>query len=304
VDVSYADADNSNGTFGIDQVEVDIEKQLDDNTSIRADINYLPGTALEFDDLLEQGYLTYALAAGNGVDITIGKFNAPIGFELLDAPDMYQFSHALVFDNGLPTNLTGVMGAYKFNDQVDVAAYVVNGWDVSSSDINHAKTIGGRIGINAMEGLSVGVSVISGSEVATTDDKRTVFDVDVTATMVDKLIIGFEYNTGSEDNAGTATGEVDSEWTAYLLMGHYDLNDTYGVTARYDVFDDKGGSRIDSTDTFKEEQKAYTIAGTMVLGENAGAIVEYRHLKSDQNVFNGNTEDSADTVAVEFTYSF
>ncbi|MCH7859583.1 MAG: hypothetical protein IID14_07795 [Candidatus Marinimicrobia bacterium] len=39
--------------------------------------------------------------------ITIEKFSASIRFELLDAPDMYQYSHSLVFDDALPTNLRG-----------------------------------------------------------------------------------------------------------------------------------------------------------------------------------------------------
>ena len=62
----------------------------------------------------EQGYVTRSRAGsqdleGNYPILTFGKFNAPIGFELLDAPDMYQYSHSLVFSRGLPTNLTGAM---------------------------------------------------------------------------------------------------------------------------------------------------------------------------------------------------
>ncbi len=137
IDASYSDAEYDVSSFGIDQVEIDLEKKLSDKLSLRADLEYVKGVNGTFDNIIEQGYVTYALDVANGVDITIGKFNAPIGFELLDAPDMYQFSHALVFDHGLPTNLVGVMGGYAFNDQVDVALYVVNGWD-NNADNNNA----------------------------------------------------------------------------------------------------------------------------------------------------------------------
>jgi hypothetical protein len=303
VDASYSDTEDSVSSFGIDQVEIDFEKKLDDKLSLRADIEYVKGATGSFDDIVEQGYITYALDVANGVDITVGKFNAPIGFELLDPPDMYQFSHALVFDHGLPTNLTGVMGGYKVNDQVDVALYVVNGWD-NNAENNNSKTIGGRIGVAAMEGVALGFSYITGSEVANTGDVRSVFDIDATITLVDNLIIGVEYNSGEEDNApNTAAGKTDSEWTAFMLMGHYDFNDIYGLTVRYDFFDDEGGARLTTTDTLAEEQTAITIAPTFVLGENAGMLIEYRVLDSDQNTL-GNSEDSQSSVAVEFTYTF
>ena len=99
VDASYSDADFSAGTFRLDQVEIDITKKLSNKLSLRADIYYLASTsALTFDSIIEQGYLTYTLFVGNGLNISVGKFNAPIGFELLDPIDMYQFSHSLVFD--------------------------------------------------------------------------------------------------------------------------------------------------------------------------------------------------------------
>lgn len=309
VDVSYSDADDSNSTFSLDEIEVDVQKQLSENISLRTDINYravdadTAGDDLSFEELVEQGYVTIKLDnVGSGLDLTLGKFNAPIGFELLDPVDMYQFSHALVFDNGLPTNLTGVMGAYNLNDMIDIAAYVVNGWD-NNTDNNQSKTVGGRIGINAMPGVAIGLSAISGTNETTTVNKRTVYDVDATITMVDNLTIGVELNAGSEENANSLVGgSGDGDWTAYLIMGHYDLDDTYGVTLRYDSFHDEHGSRLGNS--LDETQSAFTVAGTMVLGDGAGLLAEWRRLDSDQNVFNNSTEDSSDTFAVEFTYSF
>ncbi len=308
VDASFSKADNSNSTFSLDEVEIDIEKELSATVSLRADINYravdadTAGNDLSFEELIEQGYITVKLdKIGTGVDLTFGKFNAPIGFELLDPVDMYQYSHALVFDNGVPTNLTGVMGAYTVNAMFDVAAYVVNGWD-NNADGNQNKTVGGRLGINPMPGVNVGLSVITGIESTASTNKRTVFDIDATITMIDNLTVGFEYNSGTEDNASLVTTGTDADWTAFLLMGHYDLDETYGVTLRYDTFNDKDGFRLGNS--LDETQRAFTVAGTMVLGDGAGLLAEWRRLDSDQNVFNGSTEDSSDSFAVEFTYSF
>lgn len=303
VDASYVDADGSDGTFSLDQVELDIGKKLTEDLTLRADLNYLAGTgSLAFDDIVEQGYITYTAPVGNGLEFTIGKFNAPIGFELLDPVDMYQFSHALVFDFGIPTNLTGVMGAYAFADQVDLSLYVVNGWD-NNTDNNGSKTVGGRFGITPVEGINIGFSAISGPEVANnTEDKRTVLDVDLTVTMVERLTIGAEYNYGKEDKASLVVIGDDAKWAGVLLMAHYDFTDRFGLTVRYDWFNDKDGARLGNS--VEEKQQSYTISPTVSLGEGAGLLVEYRRDTSDELVFKGGTEDDRDTFAVEFTYSF
>ncbi len=310
VDVSYFDQEhNNNGGFGLDQIEIDIEKKIDDRLSARVDINYLPKdddtstpivdeSKQEFDDLVEQGYVTYAAdLGGQSVDFSFGKFNIPMGFELLDPVDMYQYSHTLIFDYGIPTNVTGLMASTAFSEVFDLSFYLVNGWD-NNRDDNNGKTIGGRFGITPAEGINVGLSGISGKEDAATDNTRTVFDLDFTITAVDKLTLGGEYNMGEEEKLGA--GGADAEWTAYMLMANYALTDTCSLTLRYDSFDDEDGIRLPSG--IAEERESYTIAALHSLGEGAGVLAEYRIDKSDKTVFSG--EDDEASFAVEFTYAF
>jgi len=305
VDGSFVAEDKADSTFSLDQVELDIKKTINEHLALRADLNYLESSsALTFADVVEQGFVSYRLDAGNGVLLTAGKFNAPIGFELLDPVDMYQFSHSLVFDYGLPTNLTGFMGSYVFNDMFDASVYVVNGWD-NNADNNGGKTVGGRVGITPVKGVNIGLSAITGSVEAplaaqTNDDKRTVYDVDVTVTVIDDLIVGAEFNVGDEDKASAVVAGEDAQWTAYLVMAHYDINERFGVTARYDYFNDEDGARLGNS--VRERQKSYTISPSVELGEGALLLAEYRHYTSSSAVYGG--EDSKDSVAVEFTYSF
>jgi len=83
-------------------------------------------------------------------------------------------------------------------------------------------------------------------------------------------------------------------------MANYQLNDTCSLTLRYDNFDDEDGTRLGAV----EERKAYTVAALHSLGDGAGLLFEYRLDDSDKKVFNGSTEDSKQSFAVEFTYSF
>ena len=223
VDAAYFYDNNAeSNTFSLDQAEIDVTKEIKDWASLRADINYVnTDDALKTDDILEQGYLTLTAPVGSGLTFTFGKFNAPIGFELLDPVDMYQYSHALVFDNGIPSNITGLMASTSFADIVDLNLYVVNGWD-NISDTNKGKTVGGRVGITPIEGVNFGISTITGPEGANEGDKRSVLDIDATVTIIPNHIIGAEINLGWEDNASGVTSGEDAKWFGFLLMTHYD----------------------------------------------------------------------------------
>ena len=318
VDTSYVYDDNSgSSSFSLDEFELDIEKTLSNRASLRADINfrkvdYDDGDSFDFDDIMEQGYITYTAPIGDDMTFTFGKFNAPIGFELLDAPDMYQFSHALVFDYGLPTNLTGLMSSFDIGKTIDVTLYVVNGWDVSS-DNNTDKTVGGRIGFTPVENINFGISGIYGAEKDDNNhDKRSVIDLDATITPLESLLIGAEFNYGTEDEASLKDAEHDADWFGTLIMAHYDFTGWMGLTVRYDYFDDKEGSRIGLVEGGVDigeavKMQALTIAPTFTIADGAGFLVEYRYDFADKDYFedaDGKYKNNNHTVALEFTYSF
>jgi len=309
VDMSYSVDNNADtNTFSWDQVELDVTANTPDKTAtFRFDLQYVQGldTTKDIgDQIVEQAYIEIPVST---VKLTFGKFNAPIGFELLDAPDMFQFSHALVFDNGLPTNLTGAMVSAEMGI-ADLSVYYVNGWDLATDD-NKDKTGGFRLGLTPFEGLNVGLSYISGNEgvdTATADPLgRTVTDIDLTYTAIESLTIGAEYNVGTDKKQSKTTVGDDAQWNGYLIMANYGFTDKFALTLRYDSFHDKDGERLGNS--VDETQTATTISPSYEIGEGLLTLFEYRSLKSDKNVFtdkNGKATDSNVTWAFELTYSF
>tara|TARA_B100000959_G_scaffold21478_1_gene20748 strand:+ start:160755 stop:161777 length:1023 start_codon:yes stop_codon:yes gene_type:complete len=300
VDTSYySNALDGSSTFGLDQAEVDFEKTVEGLGGLRLDLQHLNNTDTG-DEVMEQGYVWLDLTAGT--NLTFGKFNAPIGFELGDPNEMYQFSHAMVFDYGLPGNLTGAMVSGG-SGIIDFAVYAVNGWDLIADD-NKEKTIGGRIGLTPMEGVNLGVSHISGKEGAASDN-LSVLDVDLTITTIENLTIGGEFNSGTHAKASVVTAGADATWAGWLVMANYAFTDKVALTLRYDEFDDKDGARLGSGIT--EKRNAVTISPSYAIGDGFGVLAEYRLTKSNQKVFadaDGNLQDSISEMAVEFTYSF
>jgi len=294
-------ASTDRASFGMDSAEIDFTGKTGDKASFRIDIDFT-----ETESGVEQGFI--AVTPSGKITLTLGKFNAPIGFELLDAPDMYQYSHAMVFDYGLPTNLTGFMG--HFNGGIfDIAAYYVNGMD-NNTDNNKDKTVGTRVGLSPAEGINLGISFLTGATsddkdaqgdpVTTTLDKKTITDVDFAIKSVKNLLIGGEYNMGVIESGGGT-----SKWDGMLVMANYAINDTFALTLRYDTFNDTNGAAFGSGS--EEKRSSITVSPSMSIAEGLGLLVEYRSTSSDKEAWvdkDGAGKKSQSVIAAEMTYSF
>ncbi|MDQ6950730.1 MAG: porin [Mariprofundales bacterium] len=296
VDTSYSGTNAKGPTaastgFGLDQVELDIVYKKD-NIGLRFDLNGFPsaGTATTGDTLFEQGYITYTIPniADDGVTFTFGKFNAPIGWELLDAPDMYQFSHALVFSNGIPTNLTGASLAAKIG-MVDGVVYYSNKVDVNGISTTGVRSAGGRLGITPIKGANIGISYLNTTNPGLTSDKT--IDIDFTYDAIDHLVIGGEYN--QTKTSITRTGGV-------FATVHYDFTEMFGATYRFGTWDG---------DQHKPGKlTANTFAVTSVLGDGLGALAEYRTVNNTSKTIMGSENFASNfkthAYAFEMTYAF
>lgn len=301
VDASHAgNLDLGTDTFGLDQVELDLARSLGERGGLRADLEWVK-SGDEWALAVEQGYLDYLPPFAPRLTFTLGRFNAPIGFELLDAPDMYQYSHALVFTYGLPSNLTGAMLALAPTERVDLRAYLVNGWD--NNDLGEAgpKTVGGRLGVSFGDLGGAGLAAITGAARADSIEvDRRVIDLDLTLTPLPSLLLGGEVNLGRIEAGGE-----EATWTGFLAMAHYDFNAWLGLTARYDWLDDPDAWLFGFAGG--ETRSAIAIAPTFVLGENMGALVELRIDRSSEDVFvdkDGEAIASTTSLAFEMTYRF
>jgi len=315
VDLGYSGNDTTDdkaaiepdrNSFSMDEVEVDITGKADEKVSFRMDMQYVnsDGT-LTADEIIEQAYVDVNL---DQFLLTFGKFNAPIGFELLDKPDMYQISHAMVFNLGIPTNLTGAMVSGSYG-MFDLNLYVANGWDLIE-DNNKDKTFGARLGITPMAGINVGLSLIVGKEkdvAGSSADAKTLtaFDVDFTFDLVEHLIIGAELNFGSYEEQSVTNPGTDAEWTGYLVTAHYAFTEMYGLTLRIDGFDDQDGARFASGKA--ENRTAFTIAPKVEISHALEFVAEYKITSSDEDVFEeagGTHTDNQNSGALELLYKF
>lgn len=206
--------------FGLDQVELDIDAVVKENTlSVRADLNWMPASgAATFDTLVEQAYLRLQPFKNKAFYLEAGKKNAPVGTESVDAPDMFQYTHSLLFDYGGPTNLTGFFVGYE-TDSFGVEVWGTNNWDNPSTpaDASFGLRVDGAAGP-----AEIGLSSMIGPVAA--DKPHVMIDLDV------KLSFG-ALSWWLAGNVGLEDGETGF---GFGTKFNYDLGGSESVTLRYD----------------------------------------------------------------------
>ncbi|MDQ6954846.1 MAG: outer membrane beta-barrel protein [Mariprofundaceae bacterium] len=289
VDTSWSSTNAQAGAtstgFGLDQIELDVEYS-EGNVGMRFDLQSSgQGFAT---DAIEQGYVyvNFSGVGDDGTTFMFGKFNAPIGWELLDAPDMYQFSHALVFNEGLPTNLTGASLAATFG-MFDANIYYADQVDTNGTTTTGIHSTGLRFGISPLEGANIGISYLNTTNPGNVAD--ITLDIDFTYDAIDNLLIGGEYN--QVKSAGITSG-------GYFGTVHYDFTEQVGLTYRYGTFDDDTSIAGKATSN--------TVALTSVLGGGLGALFEYRSINNTTatSFIDAPKNFNTKVYAFEMTYGF
>jgi hypothetical protein len=190
-------------------------------------------TETEIDNLI----VSWTPPGASSLNLTFGRFDAPIGFERDDEPLNLLPTNSFNFELARPAKLTGAIARFVASPVVSVTAYVANGWEVAL-DNNRGKTIGARLDLLPADGVALGLNALYGPEVAGTDaQQRTLLAADATLQPVSRLIVGLEANYGRQLIGGGASGT----WTGISGTAFWRLGRSTGLTVRGETLRDKDG---------------------------------------------------------------
>jgi hypothetical protein len=210
---------------------------------------------------LDKFNITGIAPLGNGLSLSVGRFDVPFGIERHDEPLNLTATNSEVFEFGRPQRMTGLQSAYQFTPWLDATVWAVNRWESETThdpfdDNNRDKTFGGRIGLTPFPTrglLNFGIGGFAGPEQEDTDrNTRWVIDADATWSPLARLLFALEAVYGGEDQVSmrqrglpfAAPAAVkDANWWGFYLLTHYDVYDWLGLNARYGFFDDMDGGR-------------------------------------------------------------
>ncbi len=256
-----------------------------------------------------QAYASYVAPVGNGLTLDFGKFYTPVGAEVVDTKDNFNYSRAWLFTYG-PYYHTGLRAKYAVNDKVAISGFLVNGWDnlfENNVSRNAGKTVGFQIGLTPNKKFALTQTYLAGPEaplanvpdVSKVDNWRHVADTVATVFVNDKFTLMGNFVYGSDgDNNG-----VRGKWTGFAGYFKYAFNDRLAFSPRFEVFNDKDGLRTGVGQTVKD----ITLTQEVKLVNNLLTRFEFRRDFSNQKFFTnsaGAARSNQNTFIVGMSYFF
>ncbi|MGB5080723.1 MAG: outer membrane beta-barrel protein [Burkholderiales bacterium] len=211
---------------------------------------------------LDKFNLTGIVPVGNGLSLSIGRFDVPFGIERHDEPLNLTATPSEVFRFGRPQQMTGFQTSYQIAPSLEVAAWAVNRAESETThtpfdDNNKHKSYGGRIGFTPFPRgtlLAFGLGGFWGPEQDNNDSsQRRVLDLDFSWTPYPEVLLTGEVVQGSEDKvsfrergipfAAPAVADQDVKWRGFYVLSHYDVRPWMGLSVRYGRLNDLHGAR-------------------------------------------------------------
>ncbi|MBX9654360.1 porin [bacterium] len=199
---------------------------------------------------LPQLYGEMHLGVGRGVDVKLGHFYTPAGYQVVTAPDNFFVTMPYTFHYGEPFTHTGIFASTSLTDSISVGAGAVRGWD-NFKDNNTAWSFLGTFGLKITEKLNYTLVIVNGPEqnqtpyVAVSEQRRNRFlQTSVLQwQMTEKLRSVLQSDYGHEE-AGPDNGISQGTWYGTNGYLFYDLTDTLAAGVRGEWFRDQNGTRV------------------------------------------------------------
>ncbi len=174
----------------------------------------------------------YAQNDTGSMRLSIGKWYAPIGYELADPPDLFQYSNSNIFLYFFPTEMIGALGQFTFSDSTDLKMYV----SAAPTDDDSAMarrlgtpTVGDRLGIALGRVGRLGLSaLLTNKGRGHEGDRPLKFDIDGSFSSGESLSLGFDIATAIDLHA-------DATDVGLMIMGNYKITSSVATTLRYDI---------------------------------------------------------------------
>lgn len=261
-----------------------------------------------------EGFLTFTIPIGAGLQIKTGKFVTLMGTEVIPAPGSYNpnISRSFLFNFGIPLTHTGLLLSYPFAQWLTVMGGPVTGWD-DPHDNNTSPSFHGGFNFTPADAFSLATSIMYGPEQRNHDNRQrfTISNV-ATIKVISDLTFFVEYTYGHEDKATASLR--DASWQGVAAIASYDWTDRFNTSLRAEFFKDADGVRTIGSGLFGASQPKDTGLGELTL---TGAYkftkmllgrMEVRQDWADQKVFalgdSGRANKSQTTLAMQLIYTY
>jgi hypothetical protein len=238
---------------------------------------------------IQQAYVS--LLTGK-VQWDAGKFVTPMGAEVIESQDNWNYTRSILFGYAIPFYHVGLRATVAATDKLTLTGYLVNGWN-NSSEINGDKTV--HLGLTWKPTTKVTWigNYMFGKETPGSDDTRNLFDTTLIWSP-GKLSLMANYDYGSEG---------DTSWWGIAGYAKYQATANWALVGRYEYADDTDGGFM----TFGTKVQSLTVTSDHLVAGGLKLRLEYRTDFGDERIFpkdDGTDEKSQTTLTVGLVYGF
>jgi hypothetical protein len=306
-DTQLRNFDTKHNQVSLNLVEVALEQRPapGHRLGFRADLQFGPATDLvhaaepggaDVFKSFEQAYVSFLAPLGGGLQLDVGKFVTPLGAEVIEARDNWNYSRSLLFALAVPYYHAGLRATWSVRPGVTAAAFFVNGWN-NGVDNNGGKTVGLQASVKPHPRLSLVQSVMAGPEQADDDSTRLLSDTVATWTVTPAVSVMANLDYGRDRIGGERVS-----WSGVALGARAQVHPLWAVGARVERLRDGHGFMTGAAQTLHE----VTLTGEHRAAEALLVRLEYRRDLSDRQFFTGRTgaRRSQDTLVIGIVYAF
>ena len=200
---------------------------------------------------LPQAYAEAYIPVGNGLNVKVGHFYTPIGYETVPAPDNFFYTHAYTMQYGEPFTHTGALGNYTVDKNWALMGGVITGsatggWDGGwNNQLGNWDGIGGVTWTSDDENTSLNVSGTYGGTSEQSSNAWAMYSVVMKHNFTDKLHLMVQHDHGFANNVLAGSGpNSDAQWYGINTHTYYDIKDNLAVGLRAEWFRDQNGFRV------------------------------------------------------------
>ena len=310
--------DNQTNQFSLNLIDLEIVRAPREDARFGYNFTMGFGTAMNavngvdpggrrFAQYLKEGYASYLSPLGNGLQVDLGKFAAPVGAEVMESQNNWNYSRGLLYSYAAPFYLFGVRAKYAFNDRYSLTSYLVNGWNNVVDVYSSGKTGGVTFEGHPTSKMAVSETWLVGRGASPADTGRRNFSSTVVQySVTPKLTLMANADYGHSSRVTGFTHPV--EWSGVAGYARYQWNRDYAFAARYEYYDDRDGFTTCGGCRFPTPQRVRELTTTVERQFLHRVItrLEFRHDQSDRPVFfrTGTPVRNQWTVTAGAMYSF
>lgn len=237
--------------FGVPASDVNTGEPLSRNNW---DLDLCCSSTRTYGIALPQTYLEAYAPIGNGLNIKLGHFYTPTGFETVPAPDNFFYSRAYTLNIGEPFTHTGLLANYTLNKNWLILGGAVTGSATGGWDGGWDKELGNWSGIAGFtwtsdnQATSLHLSGTYGETSTRSSEPWGFYNIVLQHRITPKTLLVLHHVYGHAsgvllNNLKFNNVTRDAEWISFITHLYYDLTDNLAVGIRGEWFRDADGFR-------------------------------------------------------------